>query len=261
MSPRNLLVAAVVAAFVLPTAVSADDHAQQPILIVSHCMKSASADYMGVETEIWLPMHQENVNQGNLNSWALYWVEFGDRSKCDFYVVESYLGQDQFNAADQSGASVFETVHPGKDISKAMARTMNSRQMVESTFWWAVDGVEIGPHSRATVNYMQADDPKAYLEMESELFKPVHQALVDAGHRKGWGVYGLIAPTSDARPYNFVTVDFFDSWGPVPMGETFASVHPDKDSAKIGDTVNASRQMVENHTLLLIAATEPAATN
>ena len=231
-----------------------------PLLVVSHCMKSTSPDYVGVETDIWLPMHQERVNNGELNSWALYWVQFGDRSKCDYFVVESYLGPDKLTNANPVTSDLFAKVHSDKDMSKAMARTAKSRVMAESTLWFAIDGVEIGPHQYATVNYMQADDSQSYVEMELEIFKPVHQAMKDAEKMAGWGLYSLIAPNSGTMPYNFATVDFFDRWGPSPMGETMQSVHPDMDLEKLGEKTQAARQMTGNYTMMLIAATEPPPT-
>ena len=248
--------ATIIALSALPINVSADEHSA-PLLIESHCMKSTSPDYVGVENDIWLPMHQERVNNGELNSWALYWVQYGDRSKCDYYVIESYLGPEKLTDANPVTGDLFAKVHPGKDMSKAMARTAASRVMVESSLWFAIDGVAIGPHRYATVNYMQSDDPKTYVEMELEIFKPVHQAMSDAGSLAGWGLYSLIAPNSGTMPHNFATVDFFDRWGPRPMGETMQSVHPDMDLEELGEKIEAARQMTGNYSMMLIAATEP----
>ena len=253
---RGALLASVLLTLTLP--VSGQDGGP-PLLIVSHCMKSTSPDYVAVEADIWLPMHQERVNNGELNSWALYWVQYGDRSKCDYFVIESYLGPDKLTDANPVTGDLFAKVHADKDMSKAMARTDKSRVMAESTLWFAIDGVDIGPHQYATVNYMQADDPKTYVEMELEIFKPVHQAMKDAEQIAGWGLYSLIAPNSGAMPYNFATVDFFNRWGPSPMGETMQSVHPDMDLEELGEKAQAARQMTGNYTMMLIAATEPPA--
>ena len=112
--------------------VPAQDEEQQTLYVAVDCMKSTSGDYRGVETEIWQPMHQERVDQGKINSWALYWVMFGDRSTCDDYTVTSYRGQDQLNA-DPQFADVFKSVHKGKNVTKAMARTYAATTAMQVT--------------------------------------------------------------------------------------------------------------------------------
>ena len=54
-----------VAAFVLPGATFAQDDAP-PHYVSVDCMKSTSTDYVDVETDIWLPMHQARVDQGTI---------------------------------------------------------------------------------------------------------------------------------------------------------------------------------------------------
>ena len=107
----------------IPTLAQADE--SDPLYLSLDCMKSTAADYVAVEKEIWQPMHQELVNQGRRNSWALYEVHYGDRSNCDFYTVTTFVGEDQLNA-DQEYAEAFKAVHERKNMEKAMARTLAS---------------------------------------------------------------------------------------------------------------------------------------
>jgi len=68
---------------------------EEPTLFLeAHCMKAKTADYIGIETDVWLPVHQQLVNDGRKNSWALYSVMYGDRPKCTHYTVETYLGAE-----------------------------------------------------------------------------------------------------------------------------------------------------------------------
>ena len=89
-------------------------------------MPADHSEDVSVETDIWLPMHQELVSQGKINSWALYHVKYGDRSKCDYYTVTTYLGGEQLNS-DPAFGEVFSKVHPGKDMTRAMVATLSSR--------------------------------------------------------------------------------------------------------------------------------------
>ena len=253
---RLIFLALVVVTLAVPRVSAAQDD-QPTLYVVVDCMKSTSADYVDVETEIWQPMHQEMINQGKRNSWALYWVLYGDRSDCDYFTVNTYLGEDQLND-DTSYGDVFASVHRGKNVDEAMDRTAASREMVSSELWRWIDGVQPQEHQYAVVNQMYAEDGDDYLEMEREVYKPVHQALVDAGHRAGWGVYELLAPYGTSLPYNFGTVDFLNKLGPVPWGATIRSVHPDREVAAIGQEMQDLRDLVRGETWLLIASTTPA---
>ena len=226
----------------------------QPLLYVSvDCMKSTAPDYPILETEIWQPMHQELVNKGQINSWALYWVRFGDRSRCDYYTVTSYLGEAQLNAGP-SFDEAFAAVHKGKNFEKTMGMTWAARQHVASELLVLIDSTAINEHRYAIVNKMYAKDPDAYESMERRVFKPGHQALVDDGYRSGWGLYELVSPVGTAVPYNFGTVDFVDHLSPVPMAEAMLQAHPNRDLEAIHEMLQL-REHISSETWLLIAAT------
>jgi len=239
---------------VLPALIAAQENEAQALYVAVDCMKSTAADYASVETEIWQPMHQELVNHGKRNSWSLYWVQYGDRSKCDYYTVTSYRGEAQLNA-DPAYAEVFETVHQNKNFAKAMTRTSASRQHVATELWLAIDSTEIKKHRYATVNMMHAEDPDTYETMESRTFKPGHQTLVDGGYRAGWSVYALITPIGTSIPYNYATVDFMNQLGPVPMAESMLSAHPDRDLEAMHEMLQL-REGVSSETWALVATTE-----
>ena len=243
----------------LPGMSAAEEAQPEPLFVVSHCMKSASPTYVDdVEMDLWLPMQQNMVDQGKKVGWSLYRVMYGDRSKCDYFVVETYLGEEQFNAAPDL-EEVFDEVHPRQNFDKAMAKTDVSREMVETHLYVTVDGVDIQPFTYATVNWMQAADPEKYVAMEKDVWKPVHQALTDAGHRAGWGLYWRISPGGSSVGYNYTTVDFFNKFAQIPMEETFKSVHPDMDLEKAGELALATRDNVYSQTWMRIAGTTPAA--
>jgi hypothetical protein len=237
----------------LTGAASSQDDEQTTIYVAVDCMKSTSGDYQGVETEIWQPMHQKRVDQGEISSWALYWVMYGDRSTCDYYTVTSFRGQEQLNATPDF-AEVFESVHKGKDVMQAMARTSASREHVATHLWMLVDSTEIREHRYAIVNMMYADDPDRYESMERQVFKPGHQALVDGGHREGWAMYELVSPIGTSVPYNFGTVDLVNHLNPVPMAEAMLAAHPDRDLEAINEMLQL-RDHVSSETWAMVTAT------
>ncbi|MDH3611639.1 MAG: hypothetical protein OEU90_05365 [Gammaproteobacteria bacterium] len=238
---------------IVPGATFAENEKRPPLYVSVDCMKSTAADYSSVETEIWQPMHQELVNQGKRNSWALYYVMYGDRSKCDYYTVTTYLGQEQLNAGLPI-REAFESVHKDKKFAKAMARTWASREHVATELWVLVDSTDIAEHNFAVVNTMYAEDPDAYERMETRIFKPGHQALVDGGHRAGWGMYELVSPVGTSIPYNYSTVDFVSDLNPVPMAEAMLAAHPDRDLEAMQEMLEL-RDNISSETWALVAAT------
>lgn len=254
MKMTTLFNAVITAAMLaIPGVAVAQDEDRPPLYVSVDCMKSTAADYSSVEVDIWQPMHQELVNQGKINSWALYWVRYGDRAKCDYYTVTTYRGQEQLNA-HPAIPHVFEAVHENEDFIKAMARTWASRQHVATELWVLVDSTELKEHRFAVVNTMYAEDPDAYERMETEVFKPGHQALVDGGHRAGWGMYELVSPLGTSIPYNFSTVDFVNHLNPVPMAEAMLSAHPNRDLEAMHELLGL-RDNVRSETWALVAAT------
>lgn len=235
---------------------AAEDNQQTALHIAVDCMKSTAADYVSVETDTWLPMHQQLVNQGKQDSWALYWVQYGDRSKCDYYTVTGYRGEQQLNG-EPAFAEAFAAAHPGEDFAAAMARTQAARAHVATELWVLIDKTVIKPHRFAAVNRMFASDPDAYEHMESRVFKPGHQALLDGGYRSGWAVYALVTPLGTSIPYNYSTVDFSNRLDPVPMADAMLQVHHDRDLDEMHKLLQL-REQFSSETWRLVAATEPA---
>ena len=245
---------AFLAATVLVASAHAQNDARPPLYLSVECMKSTSGAYVGMELGIWQAMHQELVNQGKRKSWALYEVLYGDRSKCDFYTVTTFVGEEQLNQYP-AYEEVFEVVHPGDNFEKAMVKTWNARKRVATELWVVVDGTEIKKHRFATVNRMKASDPDVYERMESQVFKRGHQALIESGHRSGWALYALVSPLGTSIPYNYSTVDFSQDLNPVPMAEAMLAANPDRDLDAMQDLLKLREQVI-SETWALVAATQ-----
>ncbi len=255
MRTKGTLLQLILAAVVAVPCIGFAQSQEESLLYVSvDCMKSTSVEYTSVEVDVWKSMHQELVRQGKRNSWALYSVLYGDRSKCDHYTVTTYLGEGQLNS-DTDYAEVFKAVHPRKDFAKAMAGTWASREHVATELWVQVDGTEIRPHRYAMINRMYAQDPDAYERMESRVFKAGHEELLEAGHRSGWAMYALVSPTGTSIPYNYGTVDFSNHLSPVPMAQAMLTAHPDRDLDALQALLEL-REHVSSETWVLVAATE-----
>ena len=250
-------VLAVLFAGLLPGALLAQDQESPALYVSVDCMKATATNYEEIETKIWKPMHQHLVETGERNSWALYRVMYGDRSRCDYYTVTTFAGGEQLNTVVDYAAA-FDAVHPGKNVTKAMQQTWAAREQVATELWMLVDRTELRPHRYAVVNRMFAEDPVAYESMESQVFKAGHQALMDSGHRAGWAVYTLMSPLGSAVPYNYSTVDFVNDLSPVPMAEAMMAGNPDRDLDAMNQLLEL-RDQVLSETWVLVARTDAPA--
>ncbi|HUF10632.1 MAG TPA: hypothetical protein VMO47_15030 [Rhodothermales bacterium] len=249
------LILAVITVAVL-TAPLARAQADSTMYIVVGCMKSTSSDYVDVERDLWLPMHQEMVNQGQKAGWALYQVRFGFRDECDHYTVNRYIGADAVAGAFMDLPAIFAKVHPDADMDEAVERTLASREMVWSQLFALAGGIPPESFQYAHVNRMQASNEDAYIDYEMDTFRPVHQALVDDGITKGWLVLALVRPHGSAMKYNFTTVDFADHPRPIPFAEYVAKVHPDRTLQEIIEQGESVRELVLSETWHLLARTD-----
>jgi hypothetical protein len=240
-------------AAMFPGLASAQDD-PAPLYATVDCMKSSASNYEQFERETWLPVHQYLVNEGKRNSWALYRVVYGDRSRCDYYIVTTYRDAQHLDVPGQY-EDAFAAVHPDIDIAKLAAQTLAARERVSTELWQQIDQTELRPHRYAVINRMMAKDPIAYESMESQVFKAGHQVLVDEGHRAGWAVFALVSPLGTSIPYNYGTVDFVNHLGPVPMAEAMLEGNPDRDLGAMHELLEL-RDHVLSETWALVVATE-----
>jgi hypothetical protein len=98
----------------------------------------------------------------------------------------------------------------------------------------------------------------AYVRMERESWKRIHQARVDAGIIRSWKMYVVSFPNGDAQEYDYVTITEFPSWA--AMEEPYRRINFDAilGEAKVKElgTINALRKLVRKDTVEVVHATD-----
>ncbi len=83
-------------------------------------------------------------------------------------------------------------------------------------------------------NYMKVAEANSgnYAKMESEIFKPMHQAKAKAGHMNDWVLAQRILPYGSDWDNNFMTFDIYADWSDMTASNSgmFEKVHPGKDA-------------------------------
>lgn len=98
------------------------------------------------------------------------------------------------------------------------------------------------------VDYLKADGVNItnYLELEQELWKPIHQERINRGIIKSWNLYGVVAGGPDSK-YNFIVANLFDEFGKIDyydIESIITDVHPDVNVDDFMDQTHNSREVV-----------------
>ena len=113
------------------------------------------------------------------------------------------------------------------------------------------------------IDYMNAEDAQAYVQMEQSIYKPLHAQAVDKGQKIGWILYEIIYPYGEDTKYNYATVNLYQdakqafdiSW--TDFMEAFTEVHPDKNIEDIQKQTQDARSLVSGEMFALVDEAVP----
>ena len=60
--------------------------------------------------------------------------------------------------------------------------------------------------------YMQADNGSEYVDMERELWMPVHANRIREGKLLGWYLYEVVNPLDGQHNYNYLIAEVYPNW-------------------------------------------------
>lgn len=114
--------------------------------------------------------------------------------------------------------------------------------------------VLMGQTQIALVDYMKVPEGgnAAYEAMEKELWKPMHQELVDQGACEGWFLYSIPYPGGTDAEYHYATVRLYSDISQIEsplsnLEELFNKVHPNMDAAEMTEKTLSSRDLVKTY--------------
>jgi len=235
-------------------------HAQEnntPLFALVECMKvkpENEGKYLEIEKNIWKPLHIERARQGNIAGWFLYKVRFTGTDDAYNYVTVT-LFSNPANIEDPWKNIDPAKVLPGKDLDAALKETGESRDMVSSILINRQASVypDGGP---GDFKYIQLDFMKVkpekeseYWDVETSVWKPVHQEFIKAGSRVGWSLWGRVFPSGAELDYQYVTVNYMANWskiGVADYNDAFAKAHAGKNLDDLFAKTNASRVLVKS---------------
>lgn len=175
------------------------------------------SDYQQVE-EFWSGIHKQRVADKSILGWDLWSLTpSGTKQGSQYLTVTLFANlQDMLksiNSLDVYGYA--KKAYPNKtdkDLNLMFDKTGKSRDMANQVLFKMVDqtksdfDMKVG--TIATLDIMkQLDD--SYEKVESEIFKPWHQQMVDQGKKGNWGVLRAILPAGSEAYATHITFSMY----------------------------------------------------
>ena len=130
LKPMVLMLLLVVLAGLMAITVDAQENSNLMAEIGYMKVESGNGgDYEKMEREVWKPIHEERIKKGLLDGWILYKVWYTGTDDSYNYVTINLYRNPMTMEEPYKGIN-FKEIHPDKDISKMMAKTMKLRDMV-----------------------------------------------------------------------------------------------------------------------------------
>lgn len=223
--------------------------------------------YIQYMQETWMPLYQQQIKNGSIDSWSLYRVftPGGARGSYNFVAITSASGLEAFESL-QPRDILQMTKKDQQTISNMMSQANSLRTVMFTELWKAInkiDSDEPSPHSARFLmfDYMDVAPGKDYdyQMLEDEIAKPLHQARREKDQMQAWEVFTLISPSGNNYGYNFATGNYFDELENIEFGFTedlIKSAMPGTDIPEMFDTIFSTRTLVNSEVWELIERTE-----
>ncbi len=254
------------AAFLMSSFILISQDTQQTFFIVE-TMKSTPGktdEYVKAEREVWKRIHQERVKQGLITGWNFYAVRSpsGSSAPYDYVTVTLVNGWDKLeNPWGNMLAAGAEKLLTKEQLAVANG-TGKLRDLTNSTLFYGADFVAADPKATTpakyqVINYMKVKEGMwdEYMNMETQLIKPIHVEMMKTGGRSAWGLYGRAFGGTN-HPYDFVTADFYNKWSdmnaPGDYSKTLEKVNPKMSMSYLEKRITETRNLVNSEVWELI---------
>jgi hypothetical protein len=130
-----------------------------------------------------------------------------------------------------------------------------------STALYGQGNAEPAQYRYVTIAYMKPEPGKAadYVKMERELWKPIHQDMVNRGRLTSWKLYVVSWPNGHDQEYDYLTMMEYASFAQMESPYVAAEMEKVLGQAKyaeLGGITSATRKMRRTDTLTLLVATD-----
>lgn len=200
--------------------------------------------------------YQDRIDRGEILGWSLFAVTMRTERSDDynFVSVTTTNSLKSITDASQSTQQIMKRLRPDMSdnaIADMISQLNQMRVMVGNETLLRMDelaSLQPGGSKYYEINYMKAAPGKEseYEKIESGTFKPVHKERQAVGDINGWAMWKVAYPYSDARPYNYVTVNSFSDMDKMVASDytaAYKKAFPKGDMTKLAPQMTAARTM------------------
>jgi hypothetical protein len=206
----------------------------QSSTIVNEYMKVTRGmenDYLAVE-KAWKKIHEKRVAADLCDGWQLWRKLYAAPGDPYHYITIQWYDSFEKSLTTSWPDDLLEGVFTEEEYAKLYQKTGETRIMVGTeVFHWVTGAENNGNAPFIAVNRMKVkpENMNAYVQMETELAKPVAEEAIRRGQMSHWGVW-IEGPFDDAC-MRYVTVDGFKDAAQftAPGENLWPVVFPDKD--------------------------------
>ena len=214
--------------------------------------------------DVWKPLYQEMKDNGELSDWKLFWVRFpaGQNIPYDAVNVTFHKGANDMANTAISDYYRSSRATAGLSLSKFEEPVLNVVNKVKVETYKVVDKVignyELDSLALTNQNYqidfmdVARGNEAAYIKMEKEVFKPMHQVVINDQRMKNWILCERVSQDENAILKRFIIFNQWSSWANYQNGggmSDFQKVDPDIDQDTMNEIFNEmgkTRQMTKS---------------
>lgn len=220
------------------------------------------SSYLEVE-DYWTKIHEQRIADGSILGWDLWALTpSGSDQGAQYMTVTLFESMEKMLAPlNQAKLQAYiKNAHNSseKELEEWLDKTSVSRDIMHQVYARQIGWTDNDPPMKEgmyTIMGFMKQTSSDYVQVELEIFKPMHQAEVNAGNLMGWGLCEVLLPFGSEAYNSHITFNFYDSpmqlagWFDIPEdGEPSAAMAANQGlttremkHAKIGQLVKMIR--------------------
>jgi len=219
MKKTLTLLIVILMTFSIKTYAQTQDKPGQQYLLFEFMQVKAenSSDYWSVE-EFWSGIHKQRIADKSIIGWDLWSLTPSGTEQGSQYLTVTVFAclKDMLQAINSLDVMAYaKKAYPNKtdkDFTAMMTKTAKSRDMAHQVLFRGVDQTKDNFQMKVgtiiTIDIMkQLDD--SYEKVESEIFKPWHQQMVDGGKKGHWELDQAILPAGSEAYGSHIAVSMY----------------------------------------------------
>ena len=214
---KKLITLGLVLIMAIPTFAQPKPNSEYLLFEFMHVKNEKGSNYYDVE-QFWSGIHKQRVADKTIIGWDLWsLIPSGTEQGSQYFTVTVFASLKDMLSAMTSWdvMATAKKAYPNKtdkELNEMFENTRNSRDLAHQVLFKGVDqtkdNFKMKVGMMATIDIMkQLDD--SYEKVESEIFKPWHQQMVDAGKKGHWELDRAILPAGSEAYGTHITVSMY----------------------------------------------------